>query len=618
MPCLARAVLVLLTGVVLPLTAAPPATPTAKDALRGLRPGHPRLFLTEPDLTALRSRASRDARLADWIKTLRPQAVKLLAQPVSTYSIPDGKRLLATSRRVFDRTVLLGFFYRLDHDKRFLDRAWKELEAVCAFKDWNPSHFLDTGEMSLAVAIGYDWMYADWTPAQRQTLREALVRHGLRLGAAAYAGKGSRGHSWWARVRHNWNQVCNGGMLAAALALAEDEPALASQVVAGALSSIRLAMDEYAPDGAYKEGVGYWCYGTGYNVYFLAALESALGTDFGLSKLPGFEQTGLFVPTLTGPTGSSYNFADAGKGRVRNLSTVRWLAERFKHAGLLTYVNREGTPTVWDVLWHRTATPPNEPLPLVRHWPGAQVASLRTAWNDPTAAFVAFKGGSPRDNHAQADLGSFIYEAQGVRWAIDLGADNYNLPGYFDGATGRWRFYRNRAEGHNTLVLGSGDKADQVLTSRCHITRFGDEKNPYGVIDLTKAYPAAQRVERGIRLSPAGTLLVRDEIALSRPQDVRWFLHTEAKIQLSEAGRTAVLTQGGKTLRVHLIEPAEAVFTAGDAIPLPDSPTVKGQAENKGVRKLAIHLPGVRSARLSVQLGGDAAAPQVAPLTDWK
>ncbi len=49
--------------------------------------------------------------------------------------------------------------WKMDEDSRFLDRAVAELDAVCAFSDWNPSHFLDLAEMSLAVSIGYDWLY---------------------------------------------------------------------------------------------------------------------------------------------------------------------------------------------------------------------------------------------------------------------------------------------------------------------------------------------------------------------------------------------------------------------------------------------------------------------------
>jgi hypothetical protein len=40
--------------------------------------------------------------------------------------------------------------------EKFRLRTIAELEAACALKDWNPSHFLDTAEMASAVATGYD------------------------------------------------------------------------------------------------------------------------------------------------------------------------------------------------------------------------------------------------------------------------------------------------------------------------------------------------------------------------------------------------------------------------------------------------------------------------------
>src|SRR5439155_16024747 len=98
----------------------------------------------------------------------------------------------------------------------------------------------------------------------------------------------------WATAPTNWNQVCNGGLLAAALAIADEEPVTARAVVAGARKSLPLAMAVYAPDGAYPEGPGYWDYGTAYNVITLALLETALGTDFDLGLAGGFDRTVLY------------------------------------------------------------------------------------------------------------------------------------------------------------------------------------------------------------------------------------------------------------------------------------------------------------------------------------
>ena len=79
------------------------------------------------------------------------------------------------------------------------------------------------------------------------------------------------------------------------------------------------------------------------------------------------------------------------------------------------------------------------------------VVTMRSSWDDPNARFVGFKGGDNKVNHSHADLGTFVLDAMGYRWAMDLGPDDYNLPGYF--GKERWNYYRLRTEGHNTLVV---------------------------------------------------------------------------------------------------------------------------------------------------------------------
>ncbi len=290
-----------------PAVAIPPAT----NILARLNQGHPRLLAAAEDFAQLKQRVAADSQLQAWHTKLRSEAEEILSAAPSRYEIPDGKRLLATSRRVMRRVYTLALLHRLDGDPRYAERAWQELAAAAAFPDWNPRHFLDTAEMTHAFAIGYDWLYDVWTPEQRATLRRAMVEKGLKPALKLY-----RARSGWTRSRHNWNQVCNGGIGMGALALAEVEPQLAGEVLHGALESIQLAMAEFAPDGAWKEGPGYWNYATFYNVVFLAGLQTALGTDFGLSRMAAFDQTGLFPIYLTGPLGRTFNYADGERPRA--------------------------------------------------------------------------------------------------------------------------------------------------------------------------------------------------------------------------------------------------------------------------------------------------------------
>jgi len=93
-----------------------------------------------------------------------------------------------------------------------------------------------------------------------------------------------------------------------------------------------------------------------------------------------------------------------------------------------------------------------------------------------------------------------------------------------------------------------------------------------------------------------------DELQARQPADIWWFLHTEAKVKLKDDGRTAVLSQHEKTFTVRLQEPVGAAFQVMDCRPLPSSPDPEPQADNRGRRKLALHLAGVQATRIQVSL----------------
>jgi heparinase II/III-like protein/uncharacterized protein DUF4962 len=616
--------------------------PPPREIMARLRPGHPRLLISAEGFAQVRQQAgarsagkssARSGKektvpganplLQRWHEQLRERAQRLLTEAPSRYEIPDGLRLLATSRRVLDRVYTLALLYRLDGDRRYVDRAWEELQAAASFPDWNPRHFLDTAEMTHAFAIGYDWLYDAWTEAQRDTLRAAIIEKGLKPALAAYRGEATFG--WWVKAHHNWNQVCNGGIGMGALAIGDQAPELAGELLHAALESLRLPMAQFAPDGAWVEGPGYWNYATSYNTIFFAALETALGTDFGFSQAPGFSETGLFPLYLTGPLGRTFNYADGGEGTIR-APQMFWLARQFDRPVYAWYQREVASPSPLDLLWFdpRGDSPRPAELPLDKQFRGADLATFRSAWQDRNAVFVGFKAGDNKANHSHLDLGTFVLDALGVRWALDLGADNYNLPGYF--GQQRWTYYRMRAEGHNTLVINPSAEPDQDPSAAARIFRFQTApQKAFAIADLTPAYARnARKVQRGIALLNRREVLLQDELQAEKPAEVWWFLHTPALAQLSDGGATATLTQGDQRLWVHLLSPPGATFTIMDARPLASSPHPEGQAQNEGIRKLAIHLTGVTNLRLAVLLvplrAGEEPPvhlPEVTPLGNW-
>lgn len=569
--------------------------PAGDNIFSALKKTHPRLLASEEDSAHLREAIKTNALLKTWYGRIQQRAEGILTQAPSRYEIPDGLRLLETSRRVLDRVYMLALVYRMTQDQRFADRAWKELDAAAHFPDWNHSkHFLDTAEMTHAFAIGYDWLYSVWTPEQREAIRTAILTKGLEPGL-----EGLRKKVWWAESRHNWNQVCNGGLGMGALAIADEQPKIAGELLHRALVAIQLPMAEFAPDGAWGEGPGYWDYATSYNVTLLAALDSAVGTDFGLSKIPAFSETGSFPLYLNGTAKRSFNFADGGDGMVRG-AQLFCLGRKFDRPEYSAFERTESNPTVQDLIWFdpQGDSKSLNRLPLDKYYRNVELAVFRGDWQNPGAVYVGLKAGDNAVNHSHLDLGSFVLDALEERWAIDFGHEDYNLPGYF--GKERWNYYRLRAEGHNTLVLNPNSGADQETHAVARIIRFKSQpERAFAIADLTPAYSQhAQRVQRGMAVLNRKEVLVQDEIHAQKEVDLWWFVHTSAEIKTN--GQTATLKLGNKFLSARILAPADANFTVMKAEPLPSSPHPEKQANNDKFKKLTVHLPNVKDVRLVV------------------
>lgn len=590
-----------------------PSVPPPDRILDGLRAERPRLLLAGPgDVARLREKVRTDETSATWLAALTAAAeIEFKAAPVK-YEIPDGKRLLSVSRELKGRIELFGLMFLIGEDARWRDRAWRELEEAAGFKDWNPSHFLDTAEMTAGFGLAYDWFHAQWTADQRRAIRTAIVEFGLKPGLSAY--KKGRG---WVDGWNNWNQVCNGGLSLGALAIADEEPDLAGRILHEAVRRVPAAMSHYEPDGGGVEGVTYWQYGSRYNVPMIAALQSALGTDFGLLRLSGFAKSGFYPIYMSGADRQTFNFADCGTTEA-SAAELLWMGRaygrpeytRFRMAALAD----SARPSVMDVLWRepeddRAAA---KPLPSGRHFRSAECASLRGAWNDPDALVLGIQAGNNLNlgGHRHLDLGTFILEARGARWIVDPGSERETYLSH-QHSHPRHEFYRLRAEGHNTLVFNPGTGPDQVLDAVAPISVF--ETTAAGgraVVQLSAAYaPHARRVERAFVLEANRRVTVTDRILVDQPVDLWWFVHTPAQISLADDRRSATLRIGDKRMMVRLAEPSDAVFEIREAEPLPTSPNPPKQASNSKIRKLAIHLEGVQSTRIAVAFEPEERAP---------
>src|SRR5215472_13146690 len=222
-------------------------------------------------------------------------------------------------------------------------------------------------------------------------------------------------------------------------------------VATAGLQEPRLVLERVrplAPDGAWPGGPSYWSLAMRYAGLMVAALESTLGDSFGLAERPGFAQTGDFALHAVGPFGAAFNFGDSE--RQFDVSPLAWLAYRFRRpidGWLIRDYDGWYLPftTIW---WKRPRTGPTDlNLPRGKIFRGSEVACFRNTWSSAPKerpVYLAIKGGNalskghtssgrPEDImlHAQADAGSFVVDGARRRWVIDLGSDDYDLPGYF-------------------------------------------------------------------------------------------------------------------------------------------------------------------------------------------
>ena len=582
---------------------------------------HPRLIFTKELEKKLRKQLAKDRDMRKFFEIIKADADSLLKKPPQE-RIMQGHRLLRVSRRVLERVLRLAMVYRLTDEKKYLKRAEQEMLAAAAFTDWNPKHWLDVAEMSTALAFGYDWLYDDLSPRTRKTIVNAMVKKGI----AVYKGK---------KGTHNWNDVCNGSMIMTSLAIAETHPKQATDTMKIALDLLPQALDSYTKEGGHMEGPGwYWHYANLYSVPTIASMESACGTDFGFKdKFSGFMQGARFYLHMHGPTRYYYNYSDSGNGKPDLSPQSLWFASQLKDPGLLYFQSelirdedvKRGRFDPMVLLWWPESLDVKPPKELYYQTDGiTPVASHRSSWTDPDAAFIGFKGGKGSGPHGHMDIGSFIYESDGVRWAKDLGAQSYGtleskgLKLFSEASKtqkgDRWKVFRLNNFSHNTLVVNN------ALQRVEGVGKFTGKGPDFTVMEFASLYaPHLDKASRGVRLLPGKRALIQDELKSGKKEaSIRWAMLTGAKVELK--GSEARLTQAGRELYLSVIEPKGAQVEIFQSDPPPND----YDCPNPGTRMVgfSVKLKPNESTRIVVLLAPNSIRKveelTVNPLATWK
>jgi hypothetical protein len=581
---------------------------------RNLRKSQPRLVLNSAIEKELRSKLKTDPVIRNMYKAIKLNAEMVLSEPLLE-RVVTGRRLLSVSREMLYRVNMLAMVYRIDGDPAILRRINDEVVAVCNFSDWNPSHYLDVAEMAMAVAIALDWTAGKLPKATIELAKNALIEKGIMPSWPESGRKPS-----WAYGTNNWNQVCNGGMIAASIAIAEKDPELAAKTIWRALDGLPHSLAEYMPDGVYPEGSTYWSYGTSFSVTTAAMLESAFGADFGHFEYPGFKESAVFRVLVNAPSGWYYNFADCGDKRGESGDvTLAWFAaktgnsaffekERFlMQPEAMGKLNRlGGAALVWMSQYKEMGE-----IKVPTAWKGEgsnPVVVFTGGENDPHQYYFGGKGGRGTVNHGNMDGGSFVFELNGVRWSVDPGNQGYNeletagfdLWGRCQDCE-RWTLLTKNNFGHSTISVN-----DQlhVVDGLATISDFKDGAQPEATIDMTPTFAGQLKSASRRFVKDSNTsLLIEDKIEISKDTKlITWHMVTTADVEIVNGG--AVLKQDGKALKLENLSHPDLMVSVVSLYPAP----LKLDRQMEGLKRLEIRVPAWtlegNSSTIRVRLAG--------------
>ncbi|KAF8973560.1 chondroitin AC/alginate lyase [Flammula alnicola] len=627
-------------------------------SVTSMRPDRPRLIAPAYKWQALPNLIKNDPYLQAWNATIFGNATDYFSQVPVVYFMDGPSGILDNAREVKMRIKAFAYAYRMSNDTKWVDRAWAEIQNAAGngttsfgpdVDKWNTAHFLDTAEFSAAFGIAYDWLYDMWSDDQKSQIRSTLIKYGLQPGLSVFNGGASFG--WWSAstITGNWNCVCNGGLTLASLAiLGDDTTNIASQLLGFTINDAKSAcVNAVTDDGTWAETANYWYFGTTAHAEMASSLLTATGSDYGLlDSNTNFFRTGQFHMYAYGPT-SLFNYGDHGPNKFSTTANSMFLyAEHFSQASYSLHQREQADAAEpWSMFWY-------DPTVSGAFWDGApldhffdngldQWASMRSSWTDQHALFLAIKAGKNqgRQTHNDLDVGDFVLDALGTRWAGELGSGDYRAPDYFTSDAQdavRWEYYRKMTEGQNTILVNKTNQNVLAAPTVQHnssgttqgastVINIPSDSTAYWTSDISSAYFSATSVKRGARLLNARRqVLVQDEITAS--QGVQWRMHTNATVSIDQGGTSVTLTLDGQTMKVSMLNPPSgAVFTRTDAVrfttdvtpPAPDQ-------DNPGVSVLVIDLPaGTYSLQVlfNPQWPGMAASDFVTPpsvaLDNW-
>lgn len=558
--------------------------------------GHPRLLTDAQGFKDLKSRVTGNNRFQNpTLYKLHNEVLKRAEKILTTNRKVADKHSGASDHYVVvDNLLCCAYAYKMTGQSLYLAKVKNDILKVSSWPNWD-SGGLAIGEISLAMGLTYDWLYYDLDLDTRKTAHKAMVDKGIR---PMYNNNNN------IKIIGNWNQINLGGVSVASMAVYEKDKNIAvlqmEKAAAGNLAGVK---GIYSPNGNYAEGLGYWEYGGGFEVCYLTALEGVFGHTAGIKEVPGFMDSGEYAMYMHGTMNTTFTYNDGGGTTDPFLLTSWWFAAQ-KNDPTLMYCEKRRLDDPNDVTYKDTpidgseqpyrllapmvvmlrnfdmnSQPVNPPTRQVWSGKGEKpVMMVRRGWKfDETDVFLGAVGGladawqTSRTAHGHMDAGSFVFEAEGVRWSDDImrpGYGNWSAalkaesPRVYTAQEGlMWDTFHISNLCHSTIVAYANDgrvkgklhSSDYYVDGFAPLLETIDSGNRQGgVFDLSAPMVGqVKSAKRTIELVNGTDLVVTDEITAMdnfecklewRMLSISSSSKTDSGITLSKSGKTRKLT----------------------------------------------------------------------------
>jgi len=560
---------------------------------------HPRLKLTNDRLTALKTKIEK----YDWAKQLeaeiRAQTEEFSGKRRLTKRDPAWKIWNTRMRHITNAALL----YRLHGDDKWLDLAISEMRVFLEEPEYQKKAEegrgagLPASSGVLGLALGYDWLYHDLTPEFRREIEEFLLKNSF---PTLYQDGKLRSFP-----DSNWRQVILGAHAIAALAIADQHPERAAQVLSDTVPQVAGVVSHYRPDGICPEGVHYWDFGMEFTAALYDSLETSLGTTYGLSEWPVLDSTVRWRTAANSVVDGNFPYADGSRFNLSVMfmsywagqTDLDWLVQRkdlfhlieddfHRHADSKAWM---ALPLIWLPGDAIDGTPPKDLLTFIgvsetegasrSEWqdppydgpkvPGIVNLIYRSAWNDPSALWLGAVGGRANVSHGHMHGGSIVLDAGGTRWVDEVKTHHYDA--FRDKGIRLWSFgmqgkilgresvYAWGNKGHNTLMID-----DDYHDPDGAALLVGKPDSFPASLNLTAVLgPKVKSAVRTYKILPGdrGVELTDSWTAAKHSFTMKSRFHTEADVTTD--GQVVTLKRDGRTMRVVIDGPPGTKVVAG-------------------------------------------------------